>query len=60
MPAEGLFALHAHPSGVALKGDRRRCAASSNPGLFYVGGSNRSADRYREASTFFLSLPIHR
>jgi hypothetical protein len=38
MPAEGLFALRAHPFGVALKGDRRRCASSSNP-LVYVGGS---------------------
>jgi hypothetical protein len=39
VPAEGLFALRAHPFGVALKGDRRRCAASSNR-LVYVGGSN--------------------
>jgi hypothetical protein len=39
MPAEGLFALRAHPFGVALKGDRRHCVASSNP-LVYVGGSN--------------------
>jgi hypothetical protein len=34
--SEGLFALRAHPFGVALKGDRRRCAASSNP-IFMSG-----------------------
>jgi hypothetical protein len=37
MPAEGLFALRAHPFGVALKGDRRRCAASSNPACLCRG-----------------------
>src|ERR1700732_2050061 len=37
VPAEGLFALRAHPFGVALKGDRRRCAASSNPTFLMSG-----------------------
>jgi hypothetical protein len=38
-PRDGLFALRAHPYGVALQGDRRHCVASSNR-LVYVGGSN--------------------
>jgi hypothetical protein len=36
---DGLLGLRPRPFGVALKGDRRRCAAASNR-LVYVGGSN--------------------
>jgi FPC/CPF motif-containing protein YcgG len=53
MPAEGLFALRAHPFGVALKGDRRRCGVVE-PFLFYVGGSTTMRIRYQFALKHFL------
>ena len=45
------------PFGVALKGDRRRCAASSNPIFLFVVGSNpclRIGERGRPQLEFFV------
>jgi hypothetical protein len=39
VPAEGLFALRAHPFGAALRAFNLGCAQVVEPGLFYVGGS---------------------